>query len=221
MRFDIITIFPEMIESYLGESILKRARAKKLVEFRVHNLRQFSRDKKHEKIDDRPYGGGPGMVLQIEPLVQVLSSVIPANPIRNFISNGANAGIQKSKSKIILFSGVGKQFNAKMAADLAKKYDQVIMIAGRYEGVDARIKKLYKMEEVSVGPYVLTGGELPALVVIDAVSRHIPEFLEKMNHSKKNVMAWVYQSTPAQKFSSGRKKNIACRRNCFQETIKK
>jgi len=191
MRFDIITIFPEMFDSYFDESILKRAREKKLVEFRVYDLRDFSRDL-HKKVDDKPYGGGPGMVMQIEPLARALSSVIPAK-----------AGIQKSRTKIILFSAAGKQFDARQAAQWAEKYEQIVMIAGRYEGVDSRIKKLYKVQEISIGSYVLTGGELPAMVVADAVSRHIPgvlgneESLEERRHgvggavyTRPEIFAW-------------------------------
>lgn len=160
MRFDAVTIFPEMFGSYFGESILKRAQAKKLVEFRVHNLRDFSRDK-HKRIDAKPYGGGPGMVMQIAPLAAALDSIVQ----------------KKKKSLIILFSAAGKQFDARQAVQWAKKYEQVVMIAGRYEGVDERIKKIYRVQEISIGPYVLTGGELPAMVVADAVARHIPGVL--------------------------------------------
>ena len=169
MRFDIITIFPHIFDSYLNESMIKRARAKRLLDIRVHDLRKFSTDK-HKKVDDRPYGGGPGMVIKLEPLVRALSSL--------------KLKMKSEKVKVILFSASGKQFNVKMAADWAKKYDRVIMIAGHYEGVDERIKKVvsdfgFRISDLSIGPYVLTGGELPALVVVDAVSRHIPGFLGK------------------------------------------
>ncbi|MDZ4299588.1 MAG: tRNA (guanosine(37)-N1)-methyltransferase TrmD [Candidatus Sungbacteria bacterium] len=159
MRFDIITIFPELFPPYLTESILGRAQEKKLVQTEIHNLRDFTRDS-HKKVDDKPYGGGPGMVLQIEPLTRVLTG-IP----------------REKKNLVILFSATGKQFDAKLATQWARKYEQIIMIAGRYEGVDERIKKIAKIQEVSIGPYVLTGGELPALVVMDAVARHIPGVL--------------------------------------------
>lgn len=161
MRFDIITIFPSMFDSYLNESIIKRAREKKLADIRVHDLRAFA-DDTHNKVDDRPFGGGPGMVLKAEPLARAMAS-IP----------------KKKKYLIILFSAGGKLFDAPNAVRWAKKYDQIIMIAGRYEGVDERIKKIFKIQEVSIGPYVLTGGELPAMVVIDALSRHIPGVLGK------------------------------------------
>lgn len=168
MHFDIITIFPNMFDSYVNESIIKRAREKKRIDIRVHDLRTFTRDK-HKKVDDRPFGGGPGMVLKVEPLVRAIAA-IP----------------KKKKYLIILCSAAGKQFSAPSAAAWAKKYDQIIMIAGRYEGVDERIKKIFKIQEVSIGPYVLTGGELPAMVIIDAVARHISGVLGKEESLEEN-----------------------------------
>ena len=161
MRFDIITIFPGMIEPYMNESIIKRAREKKLVDICVHDLRSFA-EGKHSKVDDRPFGGGPGMVLKAEPLVRALDSIPKAK-----------------KHLIVLFSAGGVQFDAAASTAWAKKYDQIIMIAGRYEGVDDRIRKVFKIKEISVGPYVLTGGELPAMIVVDAVARHISGVLGK------------------------------------------
>lgn len=169
-RFDIITLFPPMISGYLDESIIKRGREKKLLDIRIHDLRQFVRDK-HHKVDDRPYGGGPGMVIRADVLIRAIMSLR--------IKQG------DKKTKIILFSAAGKQFTSTHAAAWAKKYNRVVMIAGRYEGVDERTKKIIKdmtgitVEEISVGPYVLTGGELPAMIVVDAVSRHIPGVLGK------------------------------------------
>ena len=173
MQFDIITIFPKVFDSYFNESMIKRARAKKLVDIRIHDLRKFSRDK-HKKVDDKPYGGGPGMVLKIEPIARAIGSILKDKSKKI-----------KDKTKIILFSASGKQFDAKMAADWAKKYKRIVMIVGRYEGVDERLYKVllqtthYKLQTISVGPYVLTGGEIPAMAVIDAVSRHIPGVLGK------------------------------------------
>ncbi|MBI2053509.1 MAG: tRNA (guanosine(37)-N1)-methyltransferase TrmD, partial [Candidatus Sungbacteria bacterium] len=197
MRFDVITIFPQMIDAYMNESIIKRAREKKLIQSYAHNLRDFSADKKHKKVDDRPYGGGAGMVLGVEALSRALDSILriknKESPKHSDKSGATGqAGIRK-KTKVILFSASGKQFTQKMAIDWAKKYDQIVMIAGRYEGVDERIVKVlqatsYNLQAVSIGPYVLTGGELPALIVIDAVSRHIPgvlgshESLEEKRH---------------------------------------
>ena len=172
MRFDIITIFPDIFDSYFNESIIKRARVKKLIDIRVHNLRKFSRDK-HKKVDDKPYGGGPGMVLKIEPIVMALGS----------ISRNKKQEI-RNKTLVVLFSAAGKQFSQKMARDFSKKYERIVMICGHYEGVDERVKKVihdlgFMLQEVSIGPYVLTGGELPAMVMVDAVSRQIPGVLGK------------------------------------------
>ncbi|KKR89105.1 MAG: tRNA (guanine-N(1)-)-methyltransferase [Candidatus Wolfebacteria bacterium GW2011_GWA2_42_10] len=173
MRFDIITIFPKIFSakggSYLNESILKRAQKNKLVDIKIHNLRDFTKDK-HRKVDDRPFGGGPGMVITVEPIIKAVSNI--------------NRQASKKKIKVILFTPGGKQFNNKTAANLAKNYDNLILICGRYEGIDARVEKVIenlklKIENLSVGPYVLTGGELPAMVLIDAVSRQIPGVLGK------------------------------------------
>ena len=172
MKFDIITIFPEAF-SYLNESILKRARKKGLVKIRIHNLRNFAKNK-HRKVDDKPYGGGPGMVLKVEPLVKAIGSILRISKSQFLIS----------KHKIILFSPNGKQFNNKIAAQLAKNYKRLILVCGRYEGIDERLKKVLRnwkleIENLSIGPYVLGGGELPAMVLIDAVSRHLPGVLGK------------------------------------------
>ncbi|OGZ97648.1 MAG: tRNA (guanosine(37)-N1)-methyltransferase TrmD [Candidatus Sungbacteria bacterium RIFCSPHIGHO2_01_FULL_54_26] len=167
MRFDVITLFPEICAAYLGESILKRAQEKQLLSFFMHNPRDYTKDA-HRRVDGRAYGGGPGMVIRADAIVAIIASALKSKKFKSL-----------KETKIILFSAGGKQFNAKMAAAWAKKYNRMIMIAGRYEGVDERIKKIYKMKEISVGPYVLTGGELPALVVIDAVSRHVPGVLGK------------------------------------------
>src|SRR3989344_2148837 len=167
MRFNIITIFPESLRGYFNSSILRRAQKDKKIEIKLHNLRDFAEDK-HKKVDDKPYGGGPGMVMKIEPIVKTILKIKPASPAgRSKISNLGN-------SKIIVFSPSGKKFTQKMAKDWAKKYDNLILICGRYEGVDARVKKALNAEEISIGPYILTGGELPAAVVADAVARHIP-----------------------------------------------
>lgn len=172
MKFDIITIFPKIFDSYFNESIIKRAREKKLIEIGVHDLRKFSTDK-HKKVDDKPYGGGPGMAFKIEPIVKAIVSILKGKR-KN----------EKGKTKVILFSPAGKQFTNKMAADLAKKAGRLILICGRYEGVDERVKKAVrdiglKVEEISIGPFVLTGGELPAMVLVDAVARRIPGVLGK------------------------------------------
>ncbi len=159
MRFDIITIFPHIFDSYFNESILARAKEKKLIEINIHNLRDYTEDK-HKTVDDSPYGGGAGMVLMAEPIVKAVENIIKKR--------------KSAKRKIIVFSAKGKQFNQKIAYDWSKKLDQIIFVCGRYEGIDERVVKILKAEEVSVGPYVLTDGEVPAMAVVSAVSRLIP-----------------------------------------------
>ena len=179
MIFDIITIFPKAFESYLNLSILERAQAQKIIQIKIHNLRDFSKDK-HKKVDDKPYGGGAGMVLKIEPLIKAVSNIkYPA-----YVKTSAGRQVSRGKTEIVLFTPAGKQFNNKIAAQLAKNCEHLILICGRYEGIDERVKKVFrasgfKFHELSTGPYVLTGGELPAMILIDAVSRQIPGVLGK------------------------------------------
>ncbi len=166
MRFDILTIFPKIFDSYISESIIKRAQEKGLIKIQAHNIRDYTTDR-HHKVDDKVYGGGPGMVLKIEPIyraVQFLKSKVKS---------------KKLKVRTVLFSTRGKKFDNKAAKRLSK-YDQLILICGRYEGVDERVAKYIADEEISIGDYVLSGGELPALVLLDAVSRQIPGVLGKM-----------------------------------------
>jgi tRNA (guanine37-N1)-methyltransferase len=158
-RFHVITLFPESIEPYLTASVVGRAVKDKKISIQFYNPRDFS-DKKFRHIDKRPYGGGPGMV--IEPL-PVLKAVERAGRGR--------------KLKVIFFSPSGKQFDSKMAQKLARERRDIVFIAGHYEGIDARVEKILRAESLSVGPYVLTGGELPAALVIDAVVRHVPGVL--------------------------------------------
>lgn len=163
MRFDIITIFPEIFNSYINESIMKRAREKGLITIETHDLREYTSDK-HRKVDDSPYGGGPGMVLKVEPIFKAVQKV-------KMIKKG-------KKARVILFSTRGQKLDAKTAKRLSK-YDQLILICGRYEGVDERVAEKIADEEISIGDYVLSGGELPALVLTEAVARFIPGVLGK------------------------------------------
>jgi tRNA (guanine37-N1)-methyltransferase len=167
-RFHIVTIFPEIFDSYIGESLFKRAREKKLLAVQAYDLRDFSTDR-HRKVDDRPFGGGPGMVLKVEPVYRATEA------IGKKIKSGAG---KKRKVRTILFSTRGKKLDATVARRLAK-YDDLILICGRYEGVDERVAREIADEEISIGDYVLSGGELPALVVVEAVSRFVPGFLGK------------------------------------------
>jgi tRNA (guanine37-N1)-methyltransferase len=166
MKFNIITIFPEIFDSYFNESIIGRAQEKKLVNIKIHNLRNYTEDKRNT-VDDHPYGGGPGMVMMVEPIYKVIKA-LKKSKIQN----------PKSKTRIILFSTRGKKFDQAMAKRFSK-LDNLIMVCGRYEGVDERVAKYIADEEVSIGDYVLTGGEIPAMIVVDAVSRLIPGVLGK------------------------------------------
>lgn len=179
MKFNVITIFPHIFDSYLNESILKRAQKNKLISVKIHNLRDFAKNK-HNRVDDRPFGGGPGMVMQAEPIIKAVNSILKEVRPPKIKKKDAK---RSNLPKIILFAAAGKKFDEKMARELAKE-NQLIMISGRYEGIDERIKKVlqdlnFKVREVSIGPYVLTGGELPAMVLIDSISRKIPGVLGK------------------------------------------
>lgn len=163
MKFDVLTIFPEMFAGYFGESIIKRAVKKKLLQIRVHDLRKWATGK-HHKVDDKPYGGGPGMVFMVEPIVRALRAL--------------KYRIQNAECRIVLTSARGKQFTAADARRLAR-CKRVAIICGRYEGVDERVAKHLVDEELSIGPYVLTGGELAAMVMIDSIARQVPGVLGK------------------------------------------
>ena len=170
MHFHIVTLFPEVCQPYTDAGVLGRAqktdkgkgakvRGKK-IDVSYYNPRDYAKGK-HKKVDDRPYGGGPGMVMAAEPILKAVGKAIG----------------RKKDVKALLMSPRGKKFDTKMAKNLAKKYKHLVLISGRYEGIDARVKKALKAEEVSVGDYVLTGGELPALSIVDSVARQIPGVL--------------------------------------------
>lgn len=161
MRFHIVSLFPGAFDSYLKESIIARAIAAGLVKVDFYNLRDFGMGK-HKKVDGRPYGGGPGMVLAPEPMLKAAEAALRK--------------IKGKKTKVLFMSPGGKQFDTAMAEKLSK-YSDIVFISGRYEGIDARVKKILKADEVSAGPYVLTGGELPALIMMDAISRKLPGVL--------------------------------------------
>ncbi len=166
MHFHIITLFPKAFNSYLGESILKRAIEDKKLKVSFYNPRDFA-DNKHDRIDRRPFGGGPGMVIQAEPVIRAIEKALTKS--------------KKQKTKIIFLSPSGKQFTNEYATKVVKKYKDVIIISGRYEGIDARVKKIFKMEDISVGPFVLTGGELPAMMMIDVIARQVEGILGNFN----------------------------------------
>jgi tRNA (guanine37-N1)-methyltransferase len=159
MRFDILTIFPELLESPLKEGIIRRARKESAIEVCITNIRDFATDK-HEMTDDRPYGGGEGMVMKPEPL---------ASAIRNVRA-------KSEKSYVVLLSPQGRKYSQKVAEELAVK-EHLVMVCGRYEGVDERIRDHFIDEEISLGDYILTGGELAAMIVVDSVTRLLPGVL--------------------------------------------
>lgn len=157
IKFDILTIFPEMFTGPLSESILKRAQQEDLIQIEITNIRDFAFNK-HRNVDDYPYGGGAGMVMKPEPIFRAV------NELKN------------KETKVIFMSPQGKVFNQELAKDLATE-EHLLLLCGRYEGVDERVREELIDEEISIGDYVLTGGELPAMVLIDAVGRMIPGVL--------------------------------------------
>lgn len=165
LHFHIITLFPESIEPYLKSSIIGRAQAAKRIKVSFYDPKKFTRDK-YGRVDRRPYGGGPGMVLEPDAILRAVQKAVgPARP-------------GKKKAEIIFFSTDGKSFDEVQAKQLSRKQN-IVLICGHYEGVDARVQKILKAKKISIGPYVLTGGELPAAAVIDAVARFVPNVLGK------------------------------------------
>lgn len=191
MRFHIISLFPTAFDSYLGESIIKRAIEDKKISVKFYNPRDFS-DNKFRHIDQKPYAGGPGMVIEASPVIKAVEEALKSIVNSHKLLEKKNKTKQKTKKKlltndyklktcIIWLTPSGKQFDTTYANKSAKKYTDIIIICGRYEGIDARVKKVFKMEEISVGPFVLTGGELPAMILIDCISRQVEGVLGNFN----------------------------------------
>ncbi len=176
MTYHIVTIFPEAFESYLNSSILKRAIENKIIAVKFYNPRDFTEDK-HRKVDDRPYGGGPGMVMYALPIIRAVESI--KSKLGHSVSKQARPAHKAVLCKTIFFSAQGRQFTNSESKALSKKYKDIILICGHYEGIDARVTKILKAEEISIGPYILTGGELPAMVLVDSISRQIEGVLGK------------------------------------------
>lgn len=179
LRFDILTIFPDAFSSYFKESLIKRALQNKLIDIRVHNLRDFA-EGRHHKVDDRPFGGGPGMVMQVGPISKAVRK----------LSIGR-------KPHVVLFSTRGKKFDAVAARRLSRNKN-IILICGRYEGVDERVAEYIADEEVSMGDYVLSGGELPAMVLVESVSRFLPGFLGKYESLEELKGSYPVYSRPVE-----------------------
>jgi tRNA (guanine37-N1)-methyltransferase len=166
MRFDILTLFPAIFDGYLGQSLLKKALDAHLVEVHRHDIRDWSRDK-HHKVDDRPFGGGPGMILQVEPVVDCVEAV------QNLTEPG----------HLIVLSPRGRTLNQPIVEELAT-YPRLLLLCGRYEGFDERVFDILKPDEISIGDYVLNGGEVAAMAIVDACIRLIPGVLghEESSH---------------------------------------
>ncbi len=174
LTFHIITLFPESLSSYINESIVARAQKEKLIKIEFYNPRNFVKptkaqsknEKPYLRVDDRPYGGGPGMVMQALPIIKAIEK-----------AKVKIAKKKKAKTMIVFLSPTGEQFTNEMAATISTAYTDLVLICGRYEGIDARIKNVFNMTDITVGPFVTTGGELPAMLMIDVISRQIPGVL--------------------------------------------
>jgi tRNA (guanine37-N1)-methyltransferase len=160
MRFDVLTLFPRILDSYLGESLLKKAVDRGLVHVHVHDIRNWSKDK-HHKVDDRPFGGGPGMLMKVEPVVESVEAV---------------QGMASPNGKVILLTPQGRRFTQAVAEEFSRE-PRLLLVCGRYEGFDQRITDILQPEELSLGDFVLNGGEVAAMAVIDAVARLVPGVL--------------------------------------------
>lgn len=171
MNFHVVTLFPEPIEAYTSTSILGRGQKENFFKVKTYQLRDFVTNK-WGKVDERPYGGGPGMVVQAEPVIRAVLKIKKSKP----------------KAKVLITSAGGKELTNAYAQSLLKNKD-VIIVCGRYEGIDARAKKILKAEEVSVGPYILTGGEVPALAIIDAAARQIKGVLGRFESLEESRVA--------------------------------
>lgn len=183
-RFDIITIFPDLFSGFLSESLISKAQKKRLISIRTHYLRKWTTDR-HQTVDGKPYGGGPGLVMKIEPIAKAVRAVTKGK-----------------KSRVILFSPRGKQMDQAMVKKWAK-LDRLVFICGRYEGVDERVADHIADEVVSVGPYVLNGGEVAAMAAIEAVARLVPGFMHDADSQTKEDHP---QYTKPEVFVLGKKK---------------
>ncbi len=172
IQFDIITIFPKIFDSYLKESFIKKAQEEGKIKIGIHDLRKFAKDR-HKSVDDRPYGGGLGMVLKVEPISKAVNAL-------------RKQKTKNKKQKIILFTPRGKKFDQKTAYNFSK-LNRIIMICGRYEGVDERVAEHIADVELSIGDYDLMGGELPAMIIVETISRLLPGVLGKPQFLKERI----------------------------------
>jgi tRNA (guanine37-N1)-methyltransferase len=201
MNYHVITIFPEMLSSYLGESIIGSAIKNKIISVNTYALREHTTDK-HRRVDGKPFAGGPGMVMWVDPIVNCVEK-IKTNIEKKYqkdiskyelikekqkikVSKTINIKPKKSKILFVHFNPGAEKFTTSLAKDISKNYTDIIFICGRYEGIDSRINEIYKGLEISIGDYVLTGGELPSLIMIDSISRQIEGVLNKMESLEEN-----------------------------------
>ena len=187
MRFDVITIFPNIFDGFVSESLLAKAQKRKLIAIKTHYLRKWTTDR-HQTVDGKPYGGGPGLVFKVEPILKAVRA----------LKRG-------KKSRVILFSPRGKKFSTTLAKKWSK-LDQLIFICGRYEGVDERVADYIADDVISIGDFVLNGGEVAAMAVIEAVSRFLPGFMHKKESATKEDVA---QYTKPEVFSPKKGKKWA------------
>ncbi len=173
MKCSVITIFPEIFHAYLNESIMKRAALKGLLDVAIHNLRDYTTDR-HRTVDDYPYGGGAGMVMKPEPFFKAVETICP----------------DPSSRRVIMLSPAGKRFEQETAVELSNESKTLVFLCGRYEAIDERVRTELVNDEISAGDYVLTGGELPALVIIDAVARLIPGVLGDEHSAEVESFSW-------------------------------
>ncbi|MFH1822150.1 MAG: tRNA (guanosine(37)-N1)-methyltransferase TrmD [Patescibacteria group bacterium] len=201
MIFHLITIFPEIFNSYFSESIIQRAQKNNIIKINAHNLRKWTTDK-HKTVDDAPYGGGAGMVMKVEPIYKALHT----------LKKQKTENRKQYNTKIILLSAKGKPWNQQ----LAKKYsklDNIILICGRYEGIDERVKKFVD-EEISIGDYILTGGEIPAMIIVDSITRLLPGVLgnkessKEESHSSPGILEYPQYTRPEIFAADGKKYRV-------------
>ncbi|MEN9552170.1 MAG: tRNA ((1)-)-methyltransferase, tRNA (guanine37-N1)-methyltransferase [Candidatus Parcubacteria bacterium] len=205
LRFHIVTIFPDMFVSYFAESIISRAIENKLIEVKTYALREYTNDK-HRRVDGKPYGGGPGMVMWVDPIINCVETIKKKIESKN---KKLKANSQKLKALIVIFNAGGEKFTNTLAQKSAKGYTDIMFICGRYEGVDSRVKKILKAKEWSIGDYVLTGGELPAMVCIDAISRQVKGVLhDELSLEEKRVASHEIYARPEVYETGGKKYRV-------------
>lgn len=205
MRFDILTLFPEMFAGPLTESIIKRAIQAGLIDVALHDIREYATDK-HRTADDAPYGGGAGMVMKAEPLAAAIRSV--ANGRLSVVNGAPQASLEEGpqtmdhrlRPLVVLMSPAGERFTQRVAEELAV-YERLVLVCGRYEGVDDRVREALVDRELSIGDYVLTGGELAGMVVLDAVTRLVPGVIDAESHTEEShgdgLLEYPHYTRPA------------------------